>query len=406
MRIVQINMWHKGSTGKIMFGIAECARNAGNEVLTFSPRVYQRYETMEEPEIDGHSYFGFRKENMLHYILARLAGMHGMYSFFGTMQLIRKLKRIKADIIHLHNLHNYTICLPLLFHYFKKSNCKVIWTFHDCWAMTGHCCHFVIAKCDKWKTRCSHCKQIKEYPKSYLDTTSITYFIKRRLFTTIDGLTVVVPSQWLKRLTEESYLGDCSIRVIQNGINLDIFKPTESDFCQKYHCKDKKIVLGVSMGWSFKKGLDVFAELASQLPEKYQLVLVGGDEQTDRQLPSNVISIHRTQDQKELAEIYTVADVFVNPTREDTFPTVNIESLACGTPVITFRTGGSPEIIDETCGSVVECNDVEALEREIIRICNDKPYSQEACVKRAQQFDQREKFKEYVKLYEDMAHNE
>lgn len=405
MRIAEINMLHIGSTGRIMFGIADSVRNADHEVKTYAPYVFYRYSRMDAPAIEGHTYFGYRWENMLHTVSDRLFCMNGCLSLFGTMQLIRKLKKYKPHLIHLHNLHNQTICLPLLFRYIREAQIRVVWTLHDCWMMTGRCPHFTMAKCEKWKSGCGNCPQIRDYPRAHVDLTHTMWRLKKKWFTSIEDMVIVTPSAWLASIVQESYLQKYPIKVINNGINLDMFKPTESDFCQKYHCEDKKIVLGVSMGWSIKKGLDAFVELAFRLTEDYQIVLVGGDKQTDRQLPSNVISIHRTQNQQELAEIYTVADVFVNPTREDTFPTVNIESLVCGTPVITFRTGGSPEIIDETCGSVVECDDVEALEREIIRICNEKPYSQDACIKRARQFDQKEKYKEYMKLYEDMVHN-
>ena len=130
--------------------------------------------------------------------------------------------------------------------------------------------------------------------------------------------------------------------------------------------------------------------------------MVGTDDKVDKQLPSNIVSIHRTQNQKQLAEIYTAADVFANPTREEVLGLVNVESLACGTPVVTFRTGGSPECIDTTCGSVVDCNDIDAMEFEIRRICEEKPYSFEACLARSKKFDMNDRFEEYVKLYEDL----
>lgn len=187
--------------------------------------------------------------------------------------------------------------------------------------------------------------------------------------------------------------------MINNGIDLSVFKPIENDFRKKNGLIGKKIVLGVAFGWGVRKGLDVFIELAKRLSDDYQIVLVGTDNYVDKQLPANIISIHRTQNQKELAEIYTAADVFVNPTREENYPTVNMEAIACGTPVVTFRTGGSPEIPDETCGSVVDCDDIDAMESEIQRICEEKPYSVAACLKRAKSFDLNDRFEEYVELY-------
>ena len=203
----------------------------------------------------------------------------------------------------------------------------------------------------------------------------------------------------MANLTQESFLNEYPVKVINNGIDLLIFKPTPSDFRKKYKCEDKFLVLGVAFDWGIRKGLDVFIELAKRLDDNYQIVLVGTNDEIDKQLPDSVISIHRTQNQTGLAEIYTAADLFVNPTREDNYPTVNMESIACGTPVLTFRTGGSPEMIGESCGSVVEYNDIGALEKEIKRICTEKPYSVDACLNHAKRFDMYERFEEYIKLY-------
>lgn len=402
MKIALINMLHYGSTGKIMFGIAECAKNEGHIVKTFSPKVYFRKSKMDMPEIADHMYFGFRGENMLHIIANRLCCMNGCFSLLGTWQLIRALKRFRPDVIHLHNLHNQTVCIPLLLRYIRRKKIKTVWTLHDCWTMTGRCPHFIMAKCDKWKTGCGHCPQLQEYPKSYIDLTGLMWKFKKQWFDSVSDMVIVTPSKWLAGIAQNSYLHRKTIKVIHNGIDLDVFKPTNSDFREKHNCIGKKIVLGVSFAWGPRKGLDVFVELSKKLSDDYVIVLVGTDEKLDQQLPENIISIHRTRDQKELAEIYSAADVFVNPTREDTFPTVNIEALACGTPVITFETGGSPEIIDETCGNVIPCDGIEAIERSILSVIDEGLFSQSSCVKRASQFKQREKFHEYLELYEQL----
>ena len=227
--------------------------------------------------------------------------------------------------------------------------------------------------------------------------------LKRRWFTGIENCTIVTPSQWLADLVKQSFLKNYPIKVINNGIDLSVFKPMESSFREKHGLLGRKIVLGVAFGWDNRKGLDVFINLSSRLSDDYQIVLVGTDYNVDKLLPSNIISIHRTQNQKELAEIYTAADVFVNPTREENYPTVNMESIACGTPVITFRTGGSPEIIDGFCGSVVDCDDVDAMEIEICRICEKGIYSQENCLVRAKSFDMNSRFDEYIDLFEALV---
>ena len=217
------------------------------------------------------------------------------------------------------------------------------------------------------------------------------------------NLTIVTPSQWLADLVKQSFLKDYPIKVIHNGIDLTVFKPTPSDFRKKYGIPENKfILLGVAFGWGARKGLDVFIELAHRLnKEKFQIVLVGTDNNVDKQLPQEIISIHRTQNQAELAEIYSAADLFVNPTREENYPTVNMEAIACGTPVVTFRTGGSPEILTERTGSIVDCDDIDALQKEIERICETKPFSKEDCITRAKEFDENVRFKEYLELYKE-----
>ena len=228
---------------------------------------------------------------------------------------------------------------------------------------------------------------------------------KKKWFTNVDNLYLVTPSVWLSNMVKQSFLKNKATRVVNNGIDLGIFKPTESDFREKHSISsEKKIILGVAFGWTERKGIDVFLRLSKMLdPDLYQVVLVGTNENVDRKLPNDIISIHRTSDQIELAKIYTAADVFVNPTREENFPTVNIEALACGTPVITFDTGGSPEIVDKTCGSVVPVDDLTALEKEIAHVCKFQPYSKEACLRRARLYDKNERIEEYTNLFKELT---
>lgn len=404
MRIAEINMVHIGSTGRIMMGIADAARAEGNFVRTFSAKYYQKYKSATFDKQQNHTYFGWPFENMLHLRLAQITGLIGCFSCISTLQLLRDLDRFAPDIVHLHNLHNCSVNVPMLFRYLKGKKIKVVWTLHDCWAFTGQCPHFVLAKCDKWKTQCHHCTQIHQYPKSLCDNTKLMYRQKRKWFTAIKDIKIVTPSKWLAELVEESFLKVYPVQVINNGIDLSIFMPVESGFRDRHQISpEKPIVLGVAFGWGYKKGLDVFLQLAALLGDKYRIVLVGTSEMIDSQLPDCILSIHRTDNPTKLAEIYSTADVFVNPTREDNFPTVNIEALACGTPVVTFDTGGSPEILDETCGIVVPCDDIPALEKAIRHVVEDKPFTAEACRKRAEKFDMQDKFAEYVQLYHDLC---
>jgi len=397
MKTVLINSCNFGSTGNIMLEIAETAENGGYTAAVCYPQSRDNSRKQKEKDF----IIGTRFSRNIHLMLAEITGLNGCFSYFSTLKLLKKLDKLKPDIIHLHNLHNCYINLSLLFKYIKKHNIKTVWTLHDCWAFTGHCPHFDMIGCDKWKTGCYSCPQYKEYPKSLFDNSKYMYRLKKKWFTDIKDMTIVTPSEWLASLVKESYLKDYPVKVINNGIDLNVFKPTESDFREKYALENKYIVLGVAFGWGKRKGLDVFIELAKRLDKgKYKIVLVGTDDNIDKLLPDNIISIHRTQNQTELAEIYTAADVFANPTREENYPTVNMESVACGTPVVTFNTGGSPEMLDETCGAAVAKDDNDAMYNEIIRICEAKPYSMEACIKKAKGFDKNEKFGEYIRLYE------
>ena len=391
MKIVQINaVCGKGSTGKICTSISELIINNGIESYILYSSGNSDYP------------FGIKFTNdryiKLQALKSRIFGNYGFNSKMATKKLISELERIKPDAVHMHNIHSHDVNLKMLFEYFKKNpQIKLYYTFHDCWAFTGYCPHFEMVGCNLWETQCHNCVQKNRY-SWFFDKSSKLYRLKKELFTGLN-LTIITPSSWLGELVKKSFLGGYEVKVINNGIDLDIFKPTQGSFKEKHGLQNKKIVLGVAFGWGVKKGLDVFIELSKRLSSDYQIVLVGTNDETDKLLPSNIISIHRTNNQKELAEIYTAADVLANPTRQDTFPTVNIEALACGTPVVTFKAGGSPEIIDESTGTVVEKNDIDAFEKAIITACDGKILASEACLSRAKKFNKDEKFKEYLDLY-------
>lgn len=398
MRIVQINGGAKGSTGKIMMGIAEVARAQGHEVMCASPITTTNRDAGEDCGYYRIGTFNSRRVNVA---LARITGFNGCFAWFETYKLLKKIDEFKPDIIHLHNLHDSYINLPMLFSYIKKHNVPTVWTLHDCWAFTGQCPHFTIVKCDKWKVGCHNCPQYKEYPASLYDNTKKMWQLKKKWFTGVKNMTIVTPSEWLAGLARESYLKQYPIEVINNGIDLNVFKPTHSNFRERYEIPaEKHIILGVSFAWGYRKGLDCFVEIAEKLGEQYQIVLVGTDDEIDKNLPHNIISIHRTQNQKELAEVYSAADVFVMPTREENYPTVNMEAIACGTPVVTFDTGGSPEMLDDKTGIVVEANDIEATKKAIKDICEKKKCNdEEYIVAYSKKSDMKKRFAEYIELY-------
>lgn len=393
MRVLQINAVPYGSTGRIMFQLADALEAQGHQVLCTAGFTWEKCGRKDFFVTSGIV------EKTAHTYLARLTGRLGCFSRRATARLLKRLDEFQPDVIHLHNLHGWFINLPMLFRYIKEKDIPVIWTLHDCWSFTGQCPHFDMIGCGKWKTGCHHCPQHRQYPQTWFDHSTAMYRLKKKWFTGVEDLTVVTPSDWLADIVRCSFLRDYPVKVIHNGIDLDVFQPRPSDFRARNGCCDQKIVLGVAYAWDEKKGLDVFLDLSKRLGGGYRIVLVGTDESVDELLPANIISIHRTQSQQELAEIYTAADIFVNPTREDTYPTVNMEALACGTPVVTFDTGGSPEIPDQTCGTAVKRDDIEALEEQIRRLCSQQSFTEEMCLARARSFRQSDAVGEYLELY-------
>ena len=367
MRVVQINGGVFGSTGKIMFGIADALKKSGNETLCFSPVTTTNRNNQPDKKYIKIGSFQSRRFNVL---LGRITGFEGCFAYFATKRMLKKISEFKPDVIHLHTLHGSFVNLPLLFRYIKKNKIKAVWTLHDCWSFTGHCPHFVLQNCEKWKECCGKCPSYREYPQSLFDNSKKMHRLKRKWFSGIADCTVVTPSKWLADLAEKSFLSQYTVMVINNGINLSVFHPIQSDFRKNNGLEDKIIILGVSFGWSNKKGLDVFISLAKELSEDYRIVLVGTDKNTDRVLPESIISIHRTQNQTELAQIYSAADVFVNPTHQDNYPTVNLEAAACGIPVVTYDVGGSPESAMKI--NVVRENDIDGLARRVTAICERK----------------------------------
>lgn len=391
--LVSVNSVNFGSTGGIMLGISEVAEES---CLAYTACAKSR--SNQKKSLKNQIFIGSIFERILHMVLSKATGFNGCFSNIGTYRFLKKLDKIKPDILHLHNLHNAYINLPMLFHWIKKRNIKVVWTLHDCWAFTGQCPHFTAENCYKWKTGCYECKMYKAYPSSLVDRTKTMYRLKKKWFTGVKNMTLVTPSSWLAGLVKQSFLKEYEVKVINNGIDLSVFKPTESDLRERHGLKDKTVLLGCAAPFGYRKGYDVFLKLAELLDDSFKIILVGLSPEQVSNLPGNIIGIERTSSREELAKYYTMADIFVNPTREDNFPTVNIEALACGTPVITFDSGGSPECVDEACGTSVRCGDITALYEAILKFKDNPPHKAD-CIKRSKCFDMLDKFKEYVEIY-------
>ncbi|HHX68153.1 MAG TPA: glycosyltransferase [Gallicola sp.] len=400
MKVLQINsVCGIGSTGRIAIDIHNILIDQGHE-------SYIAYGRGLPKNCDDAIRIGTKIDNYTHVAKTRLLDKHGFGSKRATKEFVKEIKKIDPDIIHLHNIHGYYINIEILFNYLKEANKPVIWTLHDCWSFTGHCSHFDYIGCKKWKTGCFDCPQKQEYPKSVLiDNSEWNYNKKKEIFMGVDNMMLVTPSNWLSNLVGKSFLKDYRIEVINNGIELSFFKPTDNEFRKKYELDDKFIILGVASIWTQSKGINYFLELSTNLKEDEVIVLVGLSNKQLKEIPENIIGISRTNNVEELADIYSSADIFVNPTLEDNFPTVNLEALACGTPVITFETGGSPESINNKTGMVVKERSSVKLYENIsnIRVSEKHSYIKE-CVDRAiKKYDRKLKYEEYISLYNNLV---
>ena len=395
--IVEVNSNNYASTGNVVLNIAKQARTKGFKVYTCcrKSRAGLRYSYNDQ------IYIGTWLDRVISERLSILFGLNGYFNVINTWLFINKLKSIKPDLIHIHSMCDNYLNIKMFYRYLRESGVPIIWTLHDNWAFTGRCAQF---RCEKWREGCGNCPHLDYFPKSlFLDNTAKVWKVREKLYNSIHTMTIVTPSKWLSDLVRVSlFKENHPIRVINNGINLNVFHPVESSFRKDHGIENKHMILAVAYFWDAGKGLYVFIELAKRLPENYQIVMVGTNDETDRQLPDNIISIHKTYNQEELVKIYSCADLFVNPTTDENFPTVNMEALACGLPVLTYDTGGCAEIIDENSGCAVKSGNIDELERQIIRICQTKPYKKEARITRASKFNMTDKFNEYVDLYNEM----
>ena len=400
--LLQINSCvNCGSTGRIAHEIGQTViDNGGESWIAYgrSMRKSTSHLIRIGDSIDVYS----------HALLTRLFDRNGCGSKRATIKFVQEIAQINPDIVHLHNIHGYYLNYKILFDYLSTSKVQVVWTLHDCWPFTGHCAYFSLAGCDRWKTGCHDCPQAYEYPASWFrDNSRQNYQLKKSLFLGLrERLTLVPVSNWLSDLLGSSFLADIPRQVIHNGIDLSAFNVQNTESIrQKYDLGDKMIILGVASPWSYRKGLADFIKLRAELSEEsYVIVLVGLTHNQIRSLPAGILSISRTQSVQELAAFYSAADVFVNPTYEDNYPTVNLEAMACGTPVVTYRTGGSPEAVTPETGIVVEQGDLIGLANAIRIIANrgKSVYGQACRIHAERYFDKQQCFMDYIYLYNNI----
>jgi len=397
-KLLQINVCSNIlSTGKIAESIGRAAMDNGYESYIAYGREHREGSRLTEIKVSSCV------NEYEHYIEHRVFDNDGLSSRLATKKLVRIINDIKPDIIHLHNIHDHYLNYKILFEYLNSIDTPVVWTLHDGWNFTGGCKFFGNVNCEEWKNGCQKCKHLKHL---LFDRTKMHYDLKRELFTCNKNLTLIPVSNWLAELLKESFLEKTPCRVIHNGIDTKVFHPcVTKNVVDKYGLEGKFVIIGVASPWSERKGLNDFVRIAGMLDDSYQIILVGLNDKQIASIPGNIIGIKRTFNATELAELYSVANVFVNPTYSDNFPTTNIEALACGTPVITYKTGGSPEAVDEKTGVVIPQGDVEAL-AEAIRKMKEQPLLRDDCRNRAElMFDKEKCYASYIELYNSLINN-
>ncbi|SFC52532.1 Glycosyltransferase involved in cell wall bisynthesis [Bacillus sp. OV322] len=393
MKVLQINsVCGIGSTGRIATDIHAILKEQGH-------KSYIAFGRENPINCDSALRIGNKYDNYKHVTITRIFDRHGFGSKRVTRDFITVLKTLNPDVIHLHNIHGYYLNIELFFEYLKESNKPVIWTLHDCWSFTGHCTYFDDIGCNKWMSLCHSCPQKKSYPSSMLlDNSKQNFKIKKEIFTDVKNLKIVTVSKWLRSVVEKSFLNEYPIKVIENGIDLNIFKPVYSDFKTKYNIENQYVLLGVASEWEERKGLRYFLKLSENLEDNYKIVLVGLNKEQINTLPKNIIGLPKTNNIQELIGIYSSADIYLNLSVEETMGLTTVEALACGTPVIVFNATALPEIVDQNCGLVVDKGDISML-KEAIFTLKSEAITKNSCINRAKLYEKNKKYNQYINLY-------
>ena len=396
-----------GAPGIIVEQIGQMAQSAGWEVaVVHGCRHYfpSNLRTIAKST---------RSDEYLHALKGILFDAHGLGSKSHTKQIVKLLENYKPDLIHLHNIHGYYINYPVLIEYLNTAKIPVVWTFHDFWPITGHCVHFDFVGCDKWKKGCFNCQYHKEYPFSIVDRSKQNYDLKKKLFNSLENLTIVAVSDWVKSVLKDSFLGEQSINRIYNGVDTTVFSPKDSSFRHMHGINENDfMLLGVASPWSETKGIIDYFKLRGFLPPSYKIVLVGLTAKQMKTLPDGILGLERINSREELSEVYSAADVVLNLSYQETFGLTTVEGLSCGTPGIVYNRTASPELVSSDVGLVVEAGNIEALVDAIKQVrTNGKHFYSEACRHRAiYEFDKTKCYQQYIDLYSKIvsnkAHNE
>jgi len=386
------------STGRIVEGI-------GKEVLRQGGESYIAFGRYAMPSKSISIKIGNEISIASHLLLTRIFDMHGLGSKYATDKFLQRVDQIRPDIIHLHDIHGYYLNYPVLFSYIRERKIPVVWTQHSCWAFTGHCAYFDKINCSKWTTLCHHCELKKDYPRSWLiDRSKTNYLTKKKIFSSVESMRIISVSKWMESLVKKSFLNKYPIKTIYNGIDVVAFRPRQNNIKKRYGIENKFLILGIAAQWTERKGFYDFIELSRNLDNaQFAILMVGLDKKRFRELPDGIIGVKKTNCIDELAEFYSAADLFFNPTWEDTFPTTNLESLACGTPVLTYDTGGSPEAVTDDTGFVIKKGDIHSALNIITRVkeVGKQNYLRRCRSRAVSSFSQEDRYREYLTLYKE-----
>lgn len=398
MKILFIDVnCQQGSTGKLVYDLYTECKKEGHEAAI----CYGRGKKIDKPDIFK---FGLDIETFFHAAMTRLTGLTGCYSFFSTQRLLRFMNKFKPDVVHIHELHAYFVNIKPIVEYLKIHKIKTIWTFHCEFMYTGKCGHSY--ECEKWKSHCQYCPNIREYPSSlYFDFTKNMFYHKKKLFENFNNVTIVTPSKWLANRVKQSFLKNKEIVVIHNGIDTkSIFYPRKFDHLKARHkLTNEKIILAVAPDiMSEQKGGRLVLEIANKMKgENVKFILIGVADLSEK-FDDNVIALGRTENQNELAEYYSMGDIFIICSKRENFPTTCIEALSCGTPVCGFDEGGTKETAPDSFGIFVKYREIDDLEKTVRKILHDeiklKPY--EECSNFGKEsYDKAIMAKKYINLY-------
>lgn len=395
MKVLQINaVIDFGSTGRICAEISDYLNRNGDECHIAHSKGISCPTSYR---------IGTFFDVKLHGLFSRFFGMQAYFSRYETKKLLNYIMQLKPDVVHLHNLHGNYVNLNLLLNYLVKNDIPTVITLHDCWFYTGKCVHYTVDKCYKWKTGCQNCPRLKkDNPSWFFDRTRKMYEDKKKGFCSIPRLAVVGVSDWITHEAKQSFLSSAKILTkIYNWVDLDVFRPVNTEILKrKLGLENKFILLGIASGWNNNKGLDRFIELSSIIEEDMVIVLVGNVKKSV-ELPSNIMNIAEINDADELVEYYSLADVFINLSLEESFGKVVAESLACGTPVIAINSTANAELVGENCGYIMNSQDIRNILQPILNIKKvGKLYYSRYCIAFAKRnFNSSDRLQNYYELY-------